>query len=537
MRGYLFLSLVVSFAATFPVPIATTWLADEPPPLRQRTILQTYTEHEWWLLAWADNSLACRVFTDQEGKPSLNEIRSDCLPETYQRFLAHPLCDAATYGGDLSTCQGYYLHYIDSHQAERETVVELPPATASLVLEGCIAAGHKTLCPDLPVFKITGLEPLAEHSITQVHFEYRGRQQVCLGSVCEVQLWPTTLAGEPISFWVDSSYGDSSEVYEAYYRMKPNGDENWQIQVISELGVIITDKELVIRNQANVVTWQAFPPLGENPPWLSYPEEAAALASAEPYQYLAGQLIQSRVANASACADGGLLFDGYASQCGLEAAMAEVIRWQNRFDAAIFEAAQRYALSPQLLKNLIAQESQFWPGEYAISPHEYGLARLTVTGADTLFMWNAAFYESFCAPLLSEETCTRGYNQLMPVHQDMLRGALAARVNLACVICEYGFDESRAAYGIEVLAQSLLANAAQVEQIFKNLNGEPAGASASYEDLWRFTLVNYNTGAGCLGAALTATQRGHAELNWAYVSAHLVGGCRDAIRYVENITK
>ena len=78
-------------------------------------------------------------------------------------------------------------------------------------------------------------------------------------------------------------------------------------------------------------------------------------------------------------------------------------------------------------------------------------------------------------------------------------------------------------------------NAAQVEQIFENLTGEAAGASSSYEDLWRFTLVNYNAGAGCLAAALKATIKGNAALDWGNLSAHLVGGCRDAIGYVENI--
>ena len=92
-------------------------------------------------------------------------------------------------------------------------------------------------------------------------------------------------------------------------------------------------------------------------------------------------------------------------------------------------------------------------------------------------------------------------------------------------------------YGIDVLAQSLLANGAQVQQMFENLTGEPAGASASYEDLWRFTLVNYNAGAGCLSAALSATQRGNAALDWQHVSANLVGGCRAAIEYVDHIAK
>jgi hypothetical protein len=296
------------------------------------------------------------------------------------------------------------------------------------------------------------------------------------------------------------------------------------------------DGLFLVKNQAGALEWQAFPPLGGNPSWLSYPADASGLASSEPYQYLAGQLIRARAVDVSACSDGGLLGNGYASQCGLEQAMGKVIEWQNRFDFSILEIAGRYDLSPQLLKDIIAQESQFWPGLYAPSPLEYGMARLTETGTDTLLRWNDGFYAEFCSQILWDEVCASGYDNLAKVYQEMLRGALATRVNTYCEPCDYGFDLERADYGIEVLAQSLLANAAQVEQMFVNLTKEPAGASASYEDLWRMTLADYNAGSGCLSAALTAMQKGHAQFTWENVSGNLVGGCRAAIDYVANIT-
>jgi hypothetical protein len=492
--------------------------------------MEAYTAYEWWLFSWVDDTVVCRVLSDEEGTPDLSEIQARCPAEVYQLAVEHPLCDAATYGGDLSTCPGVYLQFIKSYEAEREVVIELLPATAEITLEGCNREAGYLLCADLPGFQITGIEPLEGYHLTQVHFESQRTSGVCDGAVCSIPPWPTPSWGERITFWVDSSYGDSSEKYEALVRVKPYGDGRWRVDVLSQQ---FTDDS----RQAMSLEWEAFPPLGENPEWLAYPADAADLASSEPYQYLAGQLIRAGAANASACADGGLLYGGYASQCGLEQAMDEVIAWQNRFDATILAVAERQSLSPQLLKNLIAQESQFWPGAYAISPHEYGLARLTVTGADTLLMWNEAFYESFCAPFLSEEACADGYHQLLPVHQDMLRGALATRVNLICKPCQFGFDASRAEYGIEILAQSLLANAAQVEQIFENLTKKMAGASASYEDLWRFTLVNYNAGAGCLSAALSATKKGNATLDWVNVSTHLVGDCATGIEYVENIAK
>lgn len=536
VRGY-FTAFVLVYTGIFTVTFSQASKYAPSPPMRQATVIETYTAYEWWLLAWADNSSACRVLTDKEGLPELAEVKSDCSATVYKLWLDQPLCSAATYGGDLTACQGYYLRYIGSHQAEREVVVELPPASASLTLEGCTQSNYETVCALMPKLQIIGLEPLPDYVIGQIHYEIidsprlnTGGEQVCQGAVCEVPLSLTSLAGEGISFWADSTYGDSSEHYEVMYRIKPNGDGRWQVDVLSSQ---MADG----RRQAMSLEWEAFPPLGENPRWLSYPADAGALASSQPYQYLGGQLIQSWEAQASACTDGGLLASGYASQCGLEAVMDRVIEWQNQFDQTIYDVANRYDLSPQLLKNVIAQESQFWPGWYEVSPLEYGLARLTETGADTLFRWNEGFYTEFCSQILWNEVCASGYDNLAKVYQEMLRGALAGKINVYCETCEYGFDASRVDYGIEALAQSLLANAAQVEQLYVNLTGKKAGASSSYEDLWRFTLVDYNAGPGCLGAALKATVKGNAELNWQNVSANLVGGCRDAIGYVENIAK
>jgi hypothetical protein len=530
MRGYILFSFIVGFAISYPDIFTRPQVYDVPSPKRQSTVIETYTEHEWWLLAWADNSLACTVLTDQEGLPSLAEVKADC--GVYKTWNEQPLCFAAANGADASVCAGYYLFYIGSYPAEREVVVDLLPASVSLGLPGCSegGVGEKILCADLPLFRLVGMEPLAKYQITQVHYERLNHSGVCEGAVCELPPRPTPSWGEHITFWADSSYGDSSEKYDAFVRVQRNADGLWQVDVLSK-------QVSGIRTQAAALEWQAFPLLGENPEWLSYPSDAAALASSEPYQYLAGQLIQAGAIDASSCAGGGLLFDGYASQCGLESATGEVVAWQNRFDATIFEVADRYALSPQLLKNLIAQESQFWPGWYEVSPHEFGLARLTETGTDALFRWNEGLYASFCRQILSEEVCAGGYNRLLTVHQEMLRGALATLVNVFCEPCQYGFDLGRVDFGIEVLAQSLLANAAQVEQIFVNLTGEEAGASSSYKDLWRFTLVDYNAGAGCLAAAIKATIKGHAELNWVNVSANLVDRCWDAIGYVENIAK
>jgi hypothetical protein len=85
----------------------------------------------------------------------------------------------------------------------------------------------------------------------------------------------------------------------------------------------------------------------------------------------------------------------------------------------------------------------------------------------------------------------------------------------------------------------MLANCEQAGQIVENVTGGPAGNSVSYEDLWKFTLVNYNAGPGCLGNALDATFGGEEDLvlNWDNVSARLEPGCQGAIDYVESISR
>lgn len=525
------LALLISLIFVVPTLLhpASAQAQTDPPPPREATIIEAYIEYEWWLLAWADNALACRILAEEDGQPSLSEIQEDCPEDVFDLWLNQSICEAAVNHGDLTTCSGYYLYYVGSHQTEREVVVELPSPSVSISLDGCVQAGTETRCTLLPLLILTGTEPLADQRIISVSYTYREETHSCEGTTCSVSLLPTPLFGDRLLFWAKSSYGDSTLIFEALMRIKPAGDGTWQIDILS------SQWESPI--EVFAFEWGAFPPLGETPRWLSHPQNADALVSQVQYHYLAGQLIKARVVDASACADDGLLSNGYASQCGLELAGDAAISWQNRFDQVIFDVSARYSLSPHLLKNLIARESQFWPGTYLISPNEYGLARLTETGADTVLMWNKGFFTEFCPQFLLDEVCERGYNQLPPVHQELLRGALSTRVNLVCATCEYGFDFNRIEYNIKLIAESLLANAAQVGQLLTNLTRAYPGENTNYEDLWRLTLVNYNAGPGCLTAALKPAVRVHAVLDWAGISARLRGDCRAAIDYVEAITR
>ena len=66
---------------------------------------------------------------------------------------------------------------------------------------------------------------------------------------------------------------------------------------------------------------------------------------------------------------------------------------------------------------------------------------------------------------------------------------------------------------------------------------QPAEEAASFEDLWRFTLVNYNAGPGCLGLSVDETSRLGEPLDWEHLSGNLTPVCRGAIEYVNTISR
>ena len=209
--------------------------------------------------------------------------------------------------------------------------------------------------------------------------------------------------------------------------------------------------------------------------------------------------------------------------------------WQNRFDLAIIAVAQETGVPAQLMKNIFAQESQFWPGVFRV-PNEFGLGQLTDNGAATVLLWSPAFFEQFCPLVLDDSACQRGYIYLDAESQAILRGALAIQANADCPTCQAGIDLTNAEFSITLFANTLLANCEQVAQIMYNATGQIAGEVSSYEDLWRFTVANYHTGPGCLSYAMYTAWAARATMDWEHVSDYLTEPCESVIPYVENVT-
>ncbi len=503
-------------------------------PARQKEILVPVNVHSWWLAQWKDNAVVCTVSVEHEGLPTAVEVFSNCGSAAYNRWIATAPCPDAALGGSTQNCPGLYLYYIGQVATQRVMVVDLPLPTIRLTLSGCVPTPPQNICYDLPALVFYGDEPLPNEQITALHIRMGANFYDCPGYACQLPLQPTSLNGTDIEFWADSSFGDSTKRFTGRVRVVDGGISAetgrpfWIVDVYST-------QWLSQNNNSCTASWEAFLPIGEPPNWLKTPDSPAGLASETPFVFLAGQLISMNVVDATECENGGLLSNGAANICGLDKARLEVNDWQNIFDEHIWNASQNTQIPAQLLKNIFAQESQFWPGE--IIKDEFGLGQLTDLGADTALLWNVSFYNEFCRLVFYEDTCAKGYAQLTTDQQAILRGALASRTNANCPTCDQGIDLAHAANTVDLFAQTLLGNCEQVAYMVHGVTGKTPGAVSTYEDLWRYTLVNYNAGAGCLLTALQNALRQDGTLNWQTVSSRLSPTCQNAIQYVERVTR
>ncbi len=501
---------------------------------RKTNLVVSYTRYEWWIIRWAGNTILCQLFTDHEGLPESKEILKTCGSPVHAEWKNTPPCDLSKQNSDPASCLGVYLFLVSSEPAEKTIQVDLPPPAVWLELSGCTPTFPENICPQIPSLRLTGEEPLPNEQIIAIHAILNEQPFNCEGAICEIPLRPTLRTGMTLEFWADSSFGDSSQHFTALVRVidtgvSPSpGGGGWYVDILSSQW---RGRPLATCAQ----TWQAFPPFGGPPPWLSTPEIPELLASEEPYAFLAGRLISAGVVDASGCSDGGILKNGYANACGLEKALPKVLEWQNQFDARIIEVAQKTGVPAQMLKNLIAQESQFWPGMFNSS--HLGLGHLTERGVEALLLWNPSFFNQFCPLILDESACEQGYLYLSEPQRAILRGALANQAKADCPECPVGIDLANANINIQLLAQTLLANCEQVAQIVFNATSQIPGEVSSYEDLWRFTVANYHAGPGCVSFALYNAADEGDQIDWKNVSQYFTPACQGVVDYVEQIAK
>jgi hypothetical protein len=514
-------------------PRAAAAPAYQPPgPDRFSVTVVDYTKYYWWMFYLGEDDVECKLVIDHEGLPTPGDVYVDCGEDLYEKWLKQKPCREA----DVSLCKGLYVHLVDTKPAQKEVSTALPPPTVQVTLENCdpVYTSSTSICTSEPILVLTGVEPLPDYQIVSIEGLYEGQPFIC-DAVCRLQLPVTNEDGYTIQFWANSSYGDSSEMFNALVRVAVTdaGDPDrlfWYADVLSSqwMGVPVA---------SCVEAWGTLPPVGGPPQWLSTPPQSEELGTDIPYNYLAAELIRAGAVDVSSCPDGGLLPDGGASTCGMENARAAVTAWQNQFDSIILSIGKDTGVPAHLLKNLFAIESQFWPGRSA--RNDIGLGQLTEKGADTALLWNPPFFYQFCPLVMDSAECSQGYLHLSDEQQEYVRQSLIVAVDATCQECPLGINLDRANFGIGVFAHTMLANCEQAGQLVENITGGAAGESVSYEDLWKFTLVNYNAGPGCLGNALEATYGGEEDLvlNWENVSARLESGCQGAIQYVNSISQ
>ena len=525
-QGLFFLTLLLGL-------IHPTRVLAEGDPRRQELIIISYTEYDWWLVYWQNNNLACEINVDHEGEPTGAEIYWQCGKKIYDLWRISDPCSAADSKNQVQ-CGGMYLFLAGSEIKQKEIQVELPTPKVWIGLKDCISMRSTDICVEIPSLLITAEEPLPNERITRIQGTMNGLPFICSGSSCEVPLRTTGKNGIPIVFWADSSYGDSTIHYQGRIRVSENVDEltvspGWQVDIASEMNDFNT-----VEGCAKI--WQAFPPLGTPPDWLSSPPHPYLLETDEPYAYLAGQLIFRGYVDVSDCDNFGLMANGYASQCGLEKARDTVRLWQNTFDTYIVQVSREKGLPSQLLKRIFAKESQFWPETRKITYYEYGPGHINELGADTVLMWNHDFYDQFCPLILENDICSLGYAMLDEWNQVLLRGALLSEMELDLPLIGEVVDPEQAYNSVSLFAETLLGNCSQVKQIITYELDQIPGEILSYEDLWRMTLANYHAGSGCLSKAVQEVIANEQNLDWDSVANALEIVCPAAVQYINDIT-
>jgi len=260
--------------------------------------------------------------------------------------------------------------------------------------------------------------------------------------------------------------------------------------------------------------------------WVYVPESPDELYSDEEYFFLAGQLIENDVVDASDCPSGGLMLNGYANACGMSKATETVVSVQNLLNGPILQAFEDVGVPPVLLKQLISFESQFWPSQH--TQYHYGFGHITNIGIRNALQWNHNLSTKVC-PESTGATCASNI-----ATADQILSSLIA----TCDTCEYGIDPEEAAISVDILAEVLLGYCYQTAQLVYNATGWHSSLAVDYATIWKLTLMNYNSGSVCVYNTLDSTfDFTQGPMKWSDISANVSGErCLRGLNYANQIT-
>jgi hypothetical protein len=501
------LTLIFSAVITFSFSSSTKALGDERITVK-KFILQA---QHWQLARWGDGSTVCDLYVAHNQPPTFGDVVEFCGYGTYIEWINTPPCSEAAEGQPNFDCDGLLHRYVGETIYTYKKEVEIPKIKIKVATVNCIPGEW---CETNPIVKVIAYEPLPGNQILRVNVRVGGRQKTYDGSDGQFPLPITGEQGDWLEYWAESDFGDISErVLLKYRNYQP--DPGTSFFHFDLLGT-----EWAAYNASASLIWEIFPP-ADRPliKVLEQPLTIQYLYTTNRYIYLASNLIKAGHVDASECPNNGLYSDGSANPCGEKAAAELVLEWQNRYNDQIFQAAYKHNIPARVLKGILAQETQFWPT--SDNPYELGLGKITENGADMLLMWNLDYYLAICSPIYSLAGCSVGYSNLTPAQQTILRRVVLDNVGTP--------DE------IDMLAATLHASGAQVNQIIRNNAQKEPFEITTYEGLWKFTIANYHIGSGCVGVGIENIIESDSNFTWDDLTKNMVGDCKNAKNYVESV--
>jgi len=489
-------------------------------------------QYTWWLIYSVDQSIACEINVKHEGIPTPAEVLSFCGSTLQQKYIDSTTCSATE--GDA--CREVYLQLIGTQTVAEEPAAALPMPPIWLDPSSCMS--EEGYCQGIPAIRLVSEDTPQYEKVVSIEGELDGESFSCSASSCELSLSPTDANGVDLTFWGVALSGNTTDEFTALVRVTPvETDEADGLSSTLVYSIEVLSSQWRGEQHSSCASiWQVFPEVQGPPEWLDTPAEASDLNSTQSLYFLSAMLIQNGMVDASNCTGGGLITGNIASRCGMEMAAEAAIAWQNQFDDEILQIAIDTGVPGKLLKNLFIRESQLWPGIF-LGAEEVGLGQLTEEGADAALLWNPDFYSEFCPMIYSRTTCRKGYGNLEEEQQAVLRGALVRAADVSCEECPLRVNLDEVEFSIKIFAETMYGNCAQVNRMIYNLTRKSAGKVSEYNDLWRFTLVNYNAGPGCLWKAMSRTWRAKDEMDWEHVAANLDPICRVAVDYVDAISE
>ena len=512
MRSFLSRISLHSFVILLSIPnmlVGNPVTTYEPEPVSRLvdTEITVMTNH-WQLSEWSGGTQVCELYLEHDQWPAPAEVWTACGYAVMENWLSTPTCHI----GSVDQCEGLLLHYMGQTPVTVIEAVELPGIDLGITPLNCTPGEW---CETRPLVEVNALEPLNGYEIRNVHVRSGSRKKVYTGDAGQFNLPITDEQGAWLEYWAESTYGDWSDTIRVKYRCIMNEDGS-----AFHFDLLGGDWDKLAASGSAL--WQLFPPVdGSLPLILNQPQSADDLFTAEPYVYLGGNLIRSGEVDASGCPDGGLNANGTASECGKDAGIRQIVNWQNKYDAQIYQAAKIYNVPPRVLKGIIAQESQFWP--VSNDPYEVGLGYITSDGVDLLLTWDVAYYLDICVPKYGEDVCSPGYGSLSDIHQIMLRKIVLDKIGTA--------EE------FDVLAAILLASASQAGQMVLNTTRQEPVYTTTYIDMWKISVGNYYAGAGCIGNAMEAVVANEETITWEAITDQLAPECAIADTYVNRVIK